>query len=97
MGYIEQLNQIDIVRSGSSHSDEVSSLEDIASNKYKEFKNYTDESVSEIMKMVDGQKSLSTEELSNLQKKTSNYSLTVSLIGILTRKTVTAAETLLKG
>ncbi|EJH1737838.1 type III secretion system inner rod subunit SctI [Escherichia coli] len=97
MGYIDPLNQIDIVRAGSLHSDEVSSLEDIASNKYKELKNYTDESVSEIMKMVDGQKSLSTEELSNLQKKTSNYSLTVSLIGILTRKTVTAVETLLKG
>jgi Type III secretion needle MxiH like. len=96
MGHINPLNQIDIVRAGSLHSDEVSSLEDIAFNKYEKLKNYTDENVSEIMKMVDGQKSLSTEELANLQKKTSNYSLTVSLIGTLTRKTVTAVETLLK-
>ncbi|AUT30066.1 type III secretion system inner rod subunit SctI (plasmid) [Escherichia coli] len=96
MSYIEPVNQIDIIRAGSLHSNEVSSLEDLVVNKYGELKMDTDATVFKITNMVDGQKSLSTEELANLQRMTSNYSLTVSLIGTLTRKTVTAVETLLK-
>ncbi|EPW1928163.1 type III secretion system inner rod subunit SctI [Escherichia coli] len=96
MSYIEPVNQIDIIRAGSLHSNEVSSLEDLVFNKYGELKMDTDATVFKITNMVDDQKSLSTEELANLQRMTSNYSLTVSLIGTLTRKTVTAVETLLK-
>lgn len=96
MSYIEPVNQIDIIRAGSLHTNEVSSLEDLVFNKYGELKMDTDATVFKITNMVDGQKSLSTEELANLQRMTSNYSLTVSLIGTLTRKTVTAVETLLK-
>ncbi|EGF7348371.1 protein mxiI [Escherichia coli] len=96
MSYIEPVNQIDIIRAGSLHSNEVSSLEDLVVNKYGELKMDTDARVFKITNMVDGQKSLSTEEFANLQRMTSNYSLTVSLIGTLTRKTVTAVETLLK-
>lgn len=96
MSYIEPVNHIDIIRPGSLHSNEVSSLEDLVLNKYGELKMDTDATVFKITNMVDGQKSLSTEELAKLQRMTSNYSLTVSLIGTLTRKTVTAVETLLK-
>ncbi|HFK3790573.1 TPA: type III secretion system inner rod subunit SctI [Escherichia coli] len=96
MSYIEPVNQIDIIQAGSLHSNEVSSLEELVFNKYGELKMDTDTTVFNITNMVDGQKSLSTEELANLQRMTSNYSLTVSLISTLTRKTVTAVETLLK-